>query len=180
LEPGGIGGGDAKRARVPHYFETVVVSEGGTFRARIQSLPLAPSVGVFRNVLNAANLEAVFRFGPDDLEAVFLDMVGGFEGPREEWDAFVREVTDSDIVTVERSPGIVTSLTTLAARAGGGLLVGGPAGALVGVVLSAPALVIIAVVKGTTKGAEAAAETVAEEFVEIWMRRILRLPKKPD
>ena len=86
-----------------------------------------------------------------------------------------------DIITVEQSPGVVANLGTILATGGGGFLMGGPLGALVGVVAAAPALIVVSLVKGAATGTERPAEKVAEEVVvEAWLRRVLRRLNEPD
>jgi hypothetical protein len=160
-----------------------VLSESGQVRARVTSLPQAPfgPLVPWEDLLTEAGLEPGLRLEtPDDFAASLLDMAGGFEGPPWEWDEFIRLLLYGDIITVEQSPGAVVNLGTLVATSGGGFLMGGPVGALVGVIIAAPTLIVISLVKGAATGTERAAETVAEEVVEAWLRRVLPRRDEPD
>ena len=120
-------------------------SDSGLVRARVTSLTQAafgPLVD-WTEILTEFGLEPQ---GPpldtaDDFAVSLLDMAHGFEGPGWEWDEFVRQLLYEDIITVEQSPGVVANLGTILATGGGGFLMGGPLGALVGVVAAAPALI---------------------------------------
>ena len=160
-------------------------SDSGLVRARVTSLTQAafgPLVD-WTEILTEFGLEPQ---GPpldtaDDFAVSLLDMAHGFEGPRWEWDEFVRQLLYEDIITVEQSRGVVANLGTILATGGGGFLMSGPLGALVGVVAAAPALIVVSLVKGAATGTERPAEKVAEEVVvEAWLRRVLRRLNEPD
>jgi hypothetical protein len=166
-----------------HYYETLVFSDSGQIRGRVKSLsqpPFHPNVS-WQEILTEGGVELPRRpLDSREFAASVFDVAQSFGRPRWECDEFVRHLVYSDIITVERSPGVVANLGTFIAAGGGGFLMGGPVGGLVGVVLAAPALIVISVVKGTATGAERAAEKVSEEVAEAWLRRVLRLPNEPD
>jgi hypothetical protein len=164
-----------------HYYETVLVSRHATFSARVVSLPAMAWPGQalrWIQFVDEAGLEPLDRVEPESLPGALREIVGPLDIAEEEWRDFLNQLLDEPIVPVEQSPAVAASLGALASTAGGVLLLGGPAGPLVGLIVYGTVHILISFTSGVAKGVEKGAEEATSEFVSAWLRRALPMPRR--